>query len=223
MDNTPTEIIQSKEIAEYIYKDEHNNINLELIYNLDRLNVINNLLIKNHNIGDKLLCLDLHGVADLYKDDIIISKLPIFIISFVGRYTETRKNAREQIINKILKNQIIAGILVFKKNSKVSNGKAVIIRNLLDNNKHIYFIDDGYENIAGVDKLKNLYDKDKINLDTYYINNNIKSDESDSYDSLDEIKKIITTIDAQEGVSGASGASGASGGSMVYYKLKYFK
>jgi hypothetical protein len=189
---------KEKEIAEYIYKDNSNNIIFTLIYNLEDLDIINKSLLIKHNVVNKLLCLDLHGVADLYVDNTekITNKIPIFIISFVGRYSETRANARDQIKTKIENNQIQAGILVFKKNSKPSNGKAVVIKNLIENNKNIYFIDDGIDNIIAVNKLK----KEGINLNTFGVNG----------DNIDEIKQIISEIEKD-----------IIGGSMSYYKLNF--
>jgi hypothetical protein len=241
MENIPAYITLDKEIAEYIYRDDDNNITFRLIYDLTQLDLTNKLLVKKYNIVDNLLCLDLHGVADLYTDNTIkiTDKLPIFIISFVGRYTKTRIDARTQIIDKILRNQVNAGILVFIKNKiKIkpteinqanidkaikNNGKAIIINNLLNIGKTIYFIDDGVDNIKAVNLLKvgNIILKDNIEIfksDDRTLNtlNTLNTFEVNG-DNIEEIKTIITHIEKE-----IEKNIPQVGGKIKYYKLQNF-
>ncbi len=113
-----------------------------------------------------LLFLDLHGVADRFdeyenilntdKNAIVnTDNTAIVVISFVGRSSKTREEARNTIINRIKNNQILFGFLVF--NRCVTAGKmgtkeqiTSFARNNSPQFKNFYFIDDTDDHINSV-------------------------------------------------------------------------
>lgn len=142
---------KSKLGAEFIYLDNMNNtINKEYDYDEDMTDVIRRL----NNI-DHLLCLDLHGVADQYSTDYKISKLPICIISYVGKHSKNREIAKNDLKQRLKNRTIIMGILVFKrydephKKYRYSGSKSWMLNlfKLIYPNMKIDFIDDGSDHI----------------------------------------------------------------------------
>ena len=66
-------------------------------------------LLSRYFIGiDRLLCLDFHGVIDLYDDDDKIpSDLPKCVISYIGGNPQTIKNTIDKIKPRILSDEVI--------------------------------------------------------------------------------------------------------------------
>ena len=95
---------------------------------------------------DKLICLDFHGVTDLYDlNEKIPSNLPKCVISYIGGKPKTILDTTNAIKSRLMTNEIILGIIVYKKNSIPSCGtKGWIISKFIDINKSIkiHFIDD---------------------------------------------------------------------------------
>ena len=133
---------------------------------LDNINKINNILQCFRNI-EKLVCLDFHGVADLYNgNEKIPTLLPKCIISYIGGKPETIKNTIDEIKPRVLSNEIIMGIIVYNKDNNPTCGtKGWIIKTIkaINNNMTIHFIDDSMKNINCVN---NVSDKD---IHTYFI------------------------------------------------------
>ena len=133
---------------------------------LNNINKINEILQPFRNI-EKLVCLDFHGVADLYNDnEKIPTLLPKCIISYIGGKPETIKNTIDSIKPRVLSNEIIMGIIVYNKDNNPTCGtKGWIIKTIkaINNNMTIHFIDDSMKNINCVN---NVSDKD---IHTYFI------------------------------------------------------
>jgi len=113
---------------------------------------------------DKILCLDYHNVTDLYPADTIISTLPTYVISFVGRSSQTRSHAREEIKKRIQLHSHMMGLLVFerpkikifckdidpKRNNAYIGTKAWIIEHILsicNKSSKLLFIDDSSDHV----------------------------------------------------------------------------
>lgn len=116
-----------------------------------------------------LICLDFHGVTDLFNDnEKIPTHLPKCVISYIGGSPKTILETTKTIRKRILSNEVLLGIIVYKKNSFPTPGtKGWIISKIssIYTNMKIHFIDDSRKNIECVDNIKS----DKIT--TYYINN----------------------------------------------------
>lgn len=115
-----------------------------------------------------LICLDFHGVTDLFNDnEKIPTHLPKCVISYIGGSPKTILETTKTIRKRILSNEVLLGIIVYKKNSFPTSGTKGWIISKISNiytNMKIYFIDDSKKNIECVDNIKS----DKIT--TYYIN-----------------------------------------------------
>ena len=150
--------------VDFITKHQQETIRI----NINNDNDIIKLLKKYLNNLDKLICLDFHGITDLYSDDEKIpSNLPKCVISYIGGSPKTIFNTTNIIRSRILSNEIILGIIVYKKNNIPSCGtKGWIISKFIDVNKNIeiHFIDDSRKNIQCIDNVKS------NNIKTYYIN-----------------------------------------------------
>lgn len=92
--------------------------------------------------------LDFHGVLDTLPVTPlpIDKKVPICCICFVGRQSQTRIDARGQILERIESGQIEFGILVFKRGTIKVGTKAWVNFHLLHKGERI-FIDDSEDNI----------------------------------------------------------------------------
>lgn len=138
--------------------------------NTSNENDIIKLLKKYFDNLDKLICLDFHGIVDLYDDDEKIpSDLPKCIISYIEENPKTILNKINTIKKRLFSNEIILGIIVYTKNNIPSSGtKGWIISKIIDVNQNIkiHFIDDSEKNIQCVDNLKS------NNVKSYYINKN---------------------------------------------------
>ena len=138
--------------------------------NLDNEMQINEILNKYLLNIPKLLCLDFHGVADLYKDDEIIpSNIQKCIISYIGGSPKTIKNTIETIRPRIQNKEILLGIIVYNKNTNpICGTKGWIISKILNINKimNIIFIDDSMKNIQCIENVGS------PNIKTYFINKN---------------------------------------------------
>jgi len=117
---------------------------------------------------NKLICLDFHGVADLYG---VNEKLPgsdaKIIISYIGGNPKTVGSTTNSIVQRILSKEIIFGIIVYlKKPEPICGTKGWILNHLIQSNPglKLYFIDDGMTNIECVNKLSN------PNIKTYFHN-----------------------------------------------------
>jgi hypothetical protein len=138
--------------------------------NTDDTNNIIKLLHKYlHNL-DSLICLDFHGVTDLYNlDEMIPSKLPKIIISYIGGSPKTIQNTTNTIKHRIISGEVILGIIVYKKNNIPSCGtKGWIISKFIDVNKNIkiHFLDDSKKNIDCINNIGS------HNITTHYVNKN---------------------------------------------------
>lgn len=108
--------------------------------------------------------LDLHNVTDLLdKNQKIVSddlrkENPIVVISFVGKYSETRSNARNDIKERIRTGQIDFGLLVFKRGKKrysktsifYKEGSKAWANNYIKTTGSAVFIDDEGDHIRSV-------------------------------------------------------------------------
>jgi hypothetical protein len=123
--------------------------------------------------------LDLHGVLDLLENNKNIINIEndrknyiIGAISYVGRLSNTRNKARQDIQNRIISGQINYGILIFKRGKRKKNkknyfinpgSKAWVNKNLLYfPNIITLYIDDGTDHIESTKFLLNLDNKYKL-------------------------------------------------------------
>ncbi len=115
-----------------------------------------------------LICLDFHGVTDLFNDnEKLPSQLPKCVISYIGGNPKTILETTKTIRKRILSNEVLLGIIVYKKNSAPTCGtKGWIISKISDTyaNMKIHFIDDSKKNIECVNNIKS------YRIATYYIN-----------------------------------------------------
>ena len=102
-----------------------------------------------------LICLDFHGVTDLFDDNVILpSHLPKCVISYIGGSPKTILETTKTIQKRILSNEVLLGIIVYKKNSTPTCGtKGWIIAKISNiyTNMKIHFIDDSRKNIKCVE------------------------------------------------------------------------
>lgn len=154
--------IDNKTYIDFITKESVERININDDKNI--IKILNKYLI---NL-DKLICLDFHGVTDLYNlDEKIPSNLPKCVISYIGGKPKTILDTTNAIKSRLMTNEIILGIIVYKKNSIPSCGtKGWIISKFIDINKNIkiHFIDDSKKNIECIDNINS------GNIKTYFIN-----------------------------------------------------
>lgn len=138
-------------LFELFYKND------DVIYQLECSNEnFNGLvdIIKIKLASNKILCLDLHGVTDLFHYTENISDLPICVISYVGHVA--RNQASMSIRKRLETNQITIGILVFNRpkiTSKIQKNKIIGTKcwflNLLSEKlkTKCIFMDDGEDHI----------------------------------------------------------------------------
>ena len=116
----------------------------------------------------KLVCLDFHGVTDLFdSNEKIPLDLPKCVISFIGGKKETVESTRASLIPRIKSGEIMAGIIVYTKDSMPVCGTKGWIISIIKKEtsiKTIHFIDDSRKNIECVNNLED------PNIKTYYIN-----------------------------------------------------
>ena len=171
--------IDNKTYIDFITKESVEKININDDKNI--IKILNKYLI---NL-DKLICLDFHGVTDLYNlDEKIPSNLPKCVISYIGGKPKTILDTTNAIKSRLMTNEIILGIIVYKKNSIPSCGtKGWIISKFIDINKSIkiHFIDDSKKNIECIDNIQS------GNIKTYFIN---KHKNPKTY-----LTKILNTLD----------------------------
>jgi hypothetical protein len=150
--------------VDFITKHQQETIRININNDSDIIKLLKKYLI---NLK-KLICLDFHGITDLYNiDEKIPSNLPKCVISYIGGSPKTIFNTTNTIKSRILSNEIILGIIVYKKNNIPSCGtKGWIISKFIDVNKNIeiHFIDDSRKNIQCIENIKS------NNIKTYYIN-----------------------------------------------------
>lgn len=124
--------------------------------------------IKSHfGMLTRLVCLDFHGVTDLFdNDEKLPTDLPKCVISFIGGKKETIESTKATLIPRIKSGEIMAGIIVYTKDTMPvcgTKGWFISIIKKETSIKTIDFIDDSRKNIECV---KNLNDP---NIKTYYI------------------------------------------------------
>ena len=145
-----------------IYSTSNNKTNLSII------NKIKKIFIKKFGKLKKLLCLDYHGITDLYQlNEKIPSKLNKCIISYIGSNLNTFGSTINSIVPRIQSGEVKLGIIVHVKNIQPIIGTKGYIINLISKilpKLKIYFIDDSLVNIKCVNHIKN------NNIYTYYIN-----------------------------------------------------
>jgi hypothetical protein len=136
--------------------------------NLDNEEEIHKILNKYLSNISKLICLDFHGVTDLYdNDETIPSELDKCVISYISGNPKTIKNTIETVRPRILGREILLGIIVYNKDQyPVCGTKGWIISKILEinNNMNIYFIDDSKKNIVCVDNVKS------SKIKTFFVN-----------------------------------------------------
>lgn len=157
--------VDNKEFVDFITKNDDNTIKIVRHKITDSYDIAS-ILSKHFDKIDTLICLDFHGVTDLYKpDEPIPSKLPKCIISYIGSKMETLQNTIDNITPRILSNEIILGIIVYTKNREPICGTKGWMLSLISTNvRKIHFIDDDMANIQSADNIKNKAIK------TYFIN-----------------------------------------------------
>jgi hypothetical protein len=125
-------------------------------HKLSDLDKINRLLSEHLNTDETrepLVCLDFHGVADVYKPrEPIPTKLPVVIISYIGGNPETKKHTIDVIKTRILSdnpNNVKLGIIVYNKHHMPICGTKGWILSLIANivKKKFHFVDDDMKNI----------------------------------------------------------------------------
>ena len=106
---------------------------------------------------ENLICLDLHGVVDLYSDnERIPGKSSKCIISYIGGNPETILQATENIKLRLENDEILLGIIVYNRNNEAILGtKGWFISQIIDINKNIKinFIDDAKINVECVESV----------------------------------------------------------------------
>lgn len=115
---------------------------------------------------NKLLCLDYHGVTDLYGlDEPIPSSTPKMVISYIGGNPKTIGSTVNSIIQRIKSKEVIFGIIVYLKQPEpICGTKGWVLSHLASANPglKLHFIDDGMPNVQCVKKLEN------PNISTYF-------------------------------------------------------
>ena len=155
---------EGKTYIDFITKSSNKTIRI----NTTNENDIINLFKQYFDNVDKLICLDFHGVTDLYDDnEKIPSDLPKCIISYIGGSPKTILNTTTTIKKRLLSDDIMLGIIVYNKNDIPSCGtKGWIVSKIINTHENIkiHFIDDSKKNIQCIDNVKS------NNVKTYYIN-----------------------------------------------------
>ena len=132
-----------------------------------------------------LICLDFHGVTDLYPlDEFLPGSGPKVILSYIGGNPKTVGSTTNTIIQRIKSKEVIFGIIVYlKKPEPICGTKGWILSHLSKSNPDlkIHFIDDGMPNIECVNKLSN------PNISTYFHN----SKDSNSKNNLSQLLEKI--------------------------------
>ena len=104
-----------------------------------------------------MLCLDFHGVTDLYNDnERIPTDMSKCVISYIGGNIVTVKNTTETIKKRIIGGEVRLGIIVYRKDDRPLCGtKGWMIMRLLEVNDRmiIYFIDDSRRNVKCVNNV----------------------------------------------------------------------
>lgn len=149
------------------------------IYNLIDIKNIKILLEKHFGHLRELICLDLHGVVDLYNDDEVIPcNLPKCIISYIGGNPKTISSSTTAMKLRVDKGEILLGIIVYKKNEMPIIGtKGWVISQIMDINKelNITFIDDGQTNVNCVNAIEHDINPELRKITTYFIDKHSKS------------------------------------------------
>lgn len=122
--------------------------------NLDNLTKTMKDLDLQNNIR---LRLDLHDVLDTTEPEELLGDR-ICCLSYVGKITKTRVEARKEIQERIKTGQIYYGVLVFKrgkdKNSAFTDiGSKAWFNSLLDNSCNPLFVDDSMDHVISVESV----------------------------------------------------------------------
>lgn len=151
-------------------------------------------------IGSKeiLIRLDLHGVLDTLSHDV---EFPcpetICCISFVGSTTETRIQARKEMIKRLGK-QILYGVLVFargkskNKNTFYNIGGKAWINSIIPTNKKFksVFVDDSIDHYMST-KNKNIDNLDVCLFGDEHYHNNVYKIINSYYDDANRMKEDL--------------------------------
>ena len=138
---------------DFITKDSNETITYDLHDTVNIKNIIKIYFDKLEN----LICLDLHGVADLYSnEENIPGILPKCIISYIRGRPETILKSTKTMKFRLDNNEILLGIIVYNKDEKPILGtKGWFISQIIDINKNIKinFIDDAKINVECVESV----------------------------------------------------------------------
>jgi hypothetical protein len=104
------------------------------------------------------LRLDLHGVLDTIDADTHLPVKDVCAISYVGKITKTRVDATLEIEQRIRNNQILFGVLVFRRGKRKSEpfvevGSKAWFNQFLKNDEQCLFIDDSYDHVISVESI----------------------------------------------------------------------
>ena len=157
--------IRGRDIIELITINEDGTENIEYIN--DENDAMNKLMTLKSDVR-----LDLHKTLDTLS---VNTKLPmesVCCISYVGNFTQTRINARMDIINRIKTKQIRFGLLVFKRGSKKDpdqcnrfhdvGSKAWVNKYLGRDSEKILFVDDSDDHVYSVKSIDNSINSVKL-------------------------------------------------------------
>jgi hypothetical protein len=156
------------ESAELIYPVNGKIVSVKVGNNNESVEIIKSVL---DNFPVKLV-LDLHNVTDLFNSTENISPLQKCVLSFVGKSSDTRTAAREDIKQRIIDGQVSFGILVFKRSNRHKVGQKSWILSLFDESQQMIFIDDSDDHIVAVN------DANLNNVTAYWLNVDIDENNS---------------------------------------------
>jgi len=109
------------------------------------------------NKATRSVCLDMHGVADLFETTAILGKSTdlVWILSFIGKNSERREALRKELEARIEAKQIQFGIMVFVRGSTPCVGTKAWILKLITRVSPLplLFLDDGQDHIHAAEKL----------------------------------------------------------------------
>lgn len=124
----------------------------------DNVDALKKTLKKLDFVKNVPLRLDLHDVLDTTEPDEMLSKSRICGISYVGRRSKLRIDAQNEFKDRISKNQILFGVLVFKRGKDkhtpfMDVGSKAWFNILLDNSCDPLFIDDSLDHVVSVNSV----------------------------------------------------------------------
>ena len=145
------------------YNFNNPSVVLPIRVNINDDKSIDTILNKKFKNINKLVCLDFHGVTDLFDiNEKIPTSLDKCIISYIGGNKNTRGSTINLIVPRIQSKEVIMGIIVYKKDAMPTCGtKGWMLSKIKSvfSKMIIYFIDDSYKNINCVKNVNNKYIK----------------------------------------------------------------